>query len=75
MEEQKLGNRSILGERQGPWLTRSITEALTHSLSTENSGAGAECCHATSQDESCLEFVAAATARECNIQDARGGGL
>jgi hypothetical protein len=30
---------------------------------------------ANSQDGSSLEFVAAATARECNIQDARGGGL
>ena len=30
---------------------------------------------ANSHDGSSLEFVAAATARECNIQDARGGGL
>ena len=28
-----------------------------------------------SKDGSSLEFVAAAAARECNIQDARGGGL
>ena len=31
--------------------------------------------HSTSQDDLSLEFVAAAAGRECNIQDARGGGL
>ena len=31
--------------------------------------------HATSQDDLSLEFVAAIAGRECNIQDARGGGL
>ena len=61
MEGQKLGNRSILGERHGPWLSHS----LTHVSDTA----------ANSQDGSSLEFVAAAAARECNIQDARGGGL
>ena len=30
---------------------------------------------ANSKDGSYLEFVTAAAARECNIQDARGGGL
>ena len=82
MEGQKLGNRSRLGERQGPWLTHSLTESLTHSLSTENAGAGAVCCqftfqtlHATSQNGSSIEFVAATKGRECNIQGARGGGL
>ena len=29
MEGQMLGNRSSLGERQGPWLTYSLTQALT----------------------------------------------
>ena len=78
MEGQKLGNRSRLGERQGPWLTHSLTESLTesltHSLSTENAGAGAVCgqftfqtVHATSQDGSTLEFVAATEGRECTI--------
>ena len=86
MEGQKLSNRSRLGERQGPWLshslTQSLTESLTHSFSTENAGAGAVHCqftfqtlHATSQDGSSLAFVAAAAGRECNIQDARGRGL
>ena len=67
MEGQKLGNRSKLGERQGPWLThsltQSLTESLTHSLSTENEGTGAvpgqftfQTLHA-SQDGSSLEFV------------------
>ena len=31
--------------------------------------------HATSQDGLSLEFVAATAGRECNIRDARGGGL
>ena len=86
MEGQKLSNRSRLGERQGPWLshslTQSLTESLTHSFSTENAGAGAVHCqfmfqtlHATSQDGSSLAFFAAAAGRECNIQDARGRGL
>ena len=29
MEGQMLGNRSSLGERQGPWLTYSLTQSLT----------------------------------------------
>ena len=73
-------------ERQGPWLTHSLTQSLTelhtHSLSTENAGAGAVCCqfmfptlHATSQDGSSLEIIAATAGRECYIQDARGRGL
>ena len=83
---QKLGSRSSLGEMQGPRLTHSfhesLTESLTYSLSTENVGAGAVCCqftfqtlHATSQDGSSLEFVAATEGRECYFQDARGRGL
>ena len=75
-----------LGERQGPWLTHSLTEtrteSLTYSLSTENVGTGAVCCqftfqtlHATSQDGSSLKVVAATASRECNIQDARVRGL
>ena len=87
MEGQKLGNRSRLRERQGPWLTHSLTtesltESLTHSPSTENAGAGAVCCqftfqtpHETCQDVSALEFVAATEVRECNIKDARGRRL
>ena len=86
MEGQMLGNRSNLGERQGPWLTYSITESLTesltHSLSTKNAGAEAVCCqfmfqtlHATSQNGSALKFDAATAGRDCNIQDARGRGL
>ena len=86
MEGQKLGNRSRLGERQGPWLTfsltQSLTESLTHFLSTENAGAGAERCqfmfqtlHATIQDGLSLEFVTATAGRECNIQDAKGRGM
>ena len=81
-----LGNRSRLGERQGPWLThsltQSLTESLTHSFSTANAGAGAvhyqfmfRTLHSTSQDGSSLEFVAATAGRECNTQDARGRGL
>ena len=31
--------------------------------------------HSTSQDGLCIEFVSANAGRECNIQDARGGGL
>ena len=31
--------------------------------------------HSTSQDGLSLEFVGATVGRECNIQDARGGGL
>ena len=61
MEGQKLGNRSIHGEKRGPWLRR----LLIHVSDTA----------ANNQDGSSLEFVAAAAARECNIQDARGGGL
>ena len=49
MEKQKLGNRSKMGERHGPWLSHS----LTHISDT----------------------AAAAAARECNIQDEKGGGL
>ena len=86
MEGQKLGVRSRLGERQGRWLTHSLTEpltvSLTHPLSKENAITGAACCHftfqtlhATSQDDSSLEFVAATEGRECNIQDAMGRGL
>ena len=63
-------------------LTQSLTESLTPSFSRENAGAGAVHCqftyqtlHATSQDGSYLEFVAAAAGGECNIQDARGRGL
>ena len=77
MEGQKLGNRSRLGKRQGPWLTHSLTESLTHSLSTENAEAGAVHCQITFQtlqDGSSLEFVAATAGRECNIQDATGRG-
>ena len=29
IEGQMLGNRSSLGERQGPWLTYSLTQSLT----------------------------------------------
>ena len=79
MEGQKLGNRR---GREPDSLTESLTESLPHSLSTENAGAGAVYCqfmfqtlHATSQDGSSLEFVAATEGRECNIQDARGRGL
>ena len=82
MEGQKQGNRGRLGERQGPWLTHSLTESLTQFLSTENAGAGSVCCqfmfqklHVTSQDGPSLEFVAATEGRECNIQDAKGRGL
>ena len=86
MEGQMLGNRSSLGERQGPWLTYSLTQSLTetlnHYLSTENAGKGAVCCqfmfqtlHATSQNGSSLEFVPASPGRECYIHDARGRGL
>ena len=49
---------------------------------TENAGERALDCqfmfqtlHATSQDGLSLEFVAATTGKEWNIQDARGGGL
>ena len=31
--------------------------------------------HSTSQDGLSLEFVSATAGRDCNIQDARGGGL
>ena len=79
MEGQKLGNRRGRGPGS---LTQSFTESLTYSLSTENAGAGAVCCqftfqtrHATSQDGSSLEMVAATAGRECYIQDARGRGL
>ena len=48
MEGQMLGNRSSLGERQGPWFTYSLTQSLSeshnHYLSTENAGKGAVCC-------------------------------
>ena len=63
-------------------ITQSLTELLTQSLCTENAGARAVGCqfmfqtlHATSQDGSSLEIVAATKGRECNIQDSRGGGL
>ena len=73
-----MGNMSRLGERQGPWLTHSLTQSLTvsitHSLSTENAGAGAVCCqfmfqalNATSQHGTSIEFVAATEGKECNI--------
>ena len=82
MEGQNLGNRRRLGERQGPWLYPSLTQSLTNSLSTENAEAGAVCyqftfqtLHATSQDGSSIEFVAATVGRESNIQDAKGKGL
>ena len=46
MEGHKLGNRSVLGERQGPWLTQSLTQSLTeslpHYLYTETAEARAE---------------------------------
>ena len=48
----------------------------------EEAGARAVVCqfsfqtlHSTSQDGLDLEFVSATAVRECNIQDARGGGL
>ena len=70
MEGQKLSNRIRLGERQGPWLslsvTKSLTESLTHSFSTVL---------APIHDGSSLEFDAATAGRECNIQDARDRGL
>ena len=86
MEGQKLGNRIRLGERQEPWLkrslTESLTESLTHSLSTENAGEGAVCCQSTfqtlqstSQDGPSLEFVAGTEGTECSIWDARGRRL
>ena len=82
MEGQKLGNRSRLEERKAPLLTHSLTESLTHSLSTDNAGAEAVHCqfmfqtlHATSQDGSSLEFIVATAGREFNIQDAKGRGL
>ena len=42
MEGQMLGNRSSLGERQGPWLTYSLFQSLTANSNTA----------ATSQDGS-----------------------
>ena len=42
MDGQKLGNRR--GRDPG-----SLTDSLTHSLSTENAGAGAVCCQFTFQ--------------------------
>ena len=86
IEGKKLGNRSRLGERQGPWLshslTQSLTELLTHFRCSENAGARAVTCKftfqtlpVTSQDGLSPEFVAATAGRELNIQDARGGGL
>ena len=59
----------------------SLTHSLSHSvtLSQKNAGAGAVHCqfmfqtvHATSNNGSSLEFVAATVARECNIQDGKG---
>ena len=54
-----LGNRSRLGERHGPWLThlitQSLTESLTHSSSTEDTGAGAVCCQFTLRH--CMQIV------------------
>ena len=48
MEGHMLGNRSSLGEMQGPWLThsftQSLTESLNHYLSAMNAGKGAVCC-------------------------------
>ena len=48
MEGQKLGNRSILREKHGPWLSHSVTQALTESLtypfSAENLGIRAVGC-------------------------------
>ena len=77
MEGQKLGKMSILGKRHS--LTQSLNESLTHSFSTENVGTRLPIhvsdTAAISQDGSSLEFFAAAAARECNIPDARGGGL
>ena len=76
-QEQTEGEAGTLAHS----LTHSLTESLTQSLSTENAGAGAVCCkfmfqtlHATNQDGSSLEFVAATEGRECNIQDAKGRG-
>ena len=86
MEGQKLGNRSILGERHGPWLSHSLTQSLTDSFTHfffykkyRNTSSRLPIyvsdTDANSQDGSSLEFVAAVAARECNIQDARGRGL
>ena len=86
MEGQKLGKRSILGERYGPWLSHSLTQSLTESLTHSyfyrkyRNKSSRLAIHvldtaANSQDGSSLEFVAATTARECKIQDARGTGL
>ena len=83
MEGQKLGNRSRLGERQ--YLAHSVTHSVTHRV-THSIFFYRECRSSkllilvsetavTSQDGSSLEFVAATAARECNIQNARGGGL
>ena len=76
MEGQKMGNRSKLGESNGPWITYSLTKSLNHSLFV---GPGAEHCpymfqtlHTTVQGGPSLEFITATTSRECNIQDARG---
>ena len=59
MEGQKLGHSSILGERHGSWLIHSVTQSLTEPIHVSDTAT-------YSQDGS---------ARECNIQDARGGGL
>ena len=84
-QQEQTGQQEHTGGEAGTLahsLTQSLTQSLSHSLSTENAGAGAVCCqftfqtlHATSQDGSSLEFVAATAGRECNIQDARGRGL
>ena len=85
MEGQKLGNRSRLGKTGtlAQSLSHSVTHQVTHSLFFYRecrSRSSTLPIHisetaVTSQDGSSLEFVAATAGRECNIQDARGGGL
>ena len=81
-EGAEAGKQEQTGGQAGTLGHSSLTESLTHSLSTENAGARAVCCqftfqtlHSTSQDGSSLEFVEATAGRECYIQDARGRGL
>ena len=61
MEWQKLDHMSILGEK----MKEKSSKLPIHVLDTA----------ASSQDGLSLKFVVAAAAKECNIQEARGGGL
>ena len=65
MEGQKLGHRSRLGERQGPWLTHLVTPSLMLCFRH---------CMQLVRMAHPKNFFTATAGKDCTIQDAGGGG-